>query len=74
MDHNKGNYDFGIRNSEHYPDPTAYEGIKRAEGMDEDYKRCYKLIGCILRICELSGFKLESRLVLRDKRSGKVWG
>lgn len=62
------------RNGEGYPDPTAYEAIKRAEAEHErERERFLKLVGCILRICELSGFHLEERLVLRDKCTGKVW-
>ena len=52
------------------PDPTAYEAIMRAE---VDAERHRKLIGCLLRICELSDFSLEERIVVRDKRTGKVW-
>lgn len=68
------NEDVNLRkNGEGYPDPTAYEAIKRAETDDPDRKRFLRVVGCILRICELSGFHLEEKLVLRDKRTGKVW-
>lgn len=73
-----------IYNPEHYPDPTAYHGIKNAERekrdnwiSPEEFKelkdRHYKLIGCIFRICELSGFAVVNRIELRDKKTGKVW-
>lgn len=58
------------KNGEGYNDPTAYKGIKYAES---DRDRHSKTIGCILRICELSGYYMESRIVLRDKKTGKVW-
>ena len=64
------------KNGEGYPDPTAYEAIKKAEPNDyESYerKRFLRVVGCILRICELSGFHLEEKIVLRDTRTGKVW-
>ena len=61
------------RNGEGYPDPTAYEAIVRTEAKDPDRARFLRLVGCILRICELSGFHLEERLVLRDERTGRVW-
>lgn len=62
------------RNGEGYPDPTAYEAIKNVmTTSDEDYQRYRKTIGCLLRIAELSGFEIESRIVLRDKSTGKVW-
>lgn len=40
---------------------------------DKAYERYRKVLGCILRICELSGFHLEERVVLKDLRTGKVW-
>jgi hypothetical protein len=66
-----------IKNGSGYPDPTAYTAIKHMEDEqrrnDPDYEKYMKLIGCILRICELSDFHLEERLVLKDKRTGKVY-
>lgn len=68
------NNDIDIRkNGEGYSDPTAYEAIKRIEEEVADRERFKKIIGCILRICELSDFALEEKLVLRDKRTGRVW-
>lgn len=61
------------KNGEGYPDPTAYEAIKRLDPDDYEKRRFLRLVGCILRICELSGFHLEEKLVLRDKRTGKVY-
>lgn len=58
------------KNAEGYLDLTAYEAIKKA---DSDAERFYKLIGCIFRICELSGFHIESRLVVKDLKTGKIW-
>ena len=57
------------RNASGYIDPTAYTAIKNAESIE----RHKKLLGCIFRICELSDFYVEERLVLRDKRTGKVY-
>ena len=58
------------KNNEGYPDPTPYQAIKNIE---YEYERHHKLIGCSLRICELSGFEVRERIVLKDKRSGKIW-
>ena len=58
------------RNSEGYSDPTAYKALKRIE--DED-ARFHKLLHMLFDICELSGFEIEGRIVLVDKRTGKVW-
>ena len=58
------------KNSEGYNDLTAYKGIKAAES---DRERHRKMIGALLRMCELGDYYMESRIVLRDKRTGKVW-
>lgn len=58
------------KNAEGYPDPTPYQAIVNIESEHERYR---KVIGCILRICELSGFELEERIVLKDKRTGRIW-
>lgn len=59
------------RNGEHYPDPTAYEAIKRAQA-ESDYERYKKLLGCIYRVAELSGYYIED-IVIKNKRTGKTW-
>lgn len=43
-------------------DPTAYE--------EERFKR---LMATIFYICENAGFHIEERVVIRDKRTGRVW-
>lgn len=60
------------RNGSGYVDPTAYTAISKAEH-DRETERFHKLLKAIFDICELSGFQIEGRLVLKDKRSGKVW-
>ena len=61
------------RNGEGYIDPTAYEAIKRAEA-EAEHEKIRKLIGCLHRVCELSGYTIENRVILRDNKTGKVWG
>lgn len=58
------------RNAEGYLDPTAYEAIKNAERDDE---RFHALLNTIFTICELSDFHIEERIVIKDKRTGKIW-
>jgi len=57
------------KNAEGYPDPTAYEAIKNIE----EEERFNKLLHTIFNICELSGFRIEGRIVLVDEVTGKVW-
>ena len=61
-----------LKNNEGYNDPTAYEAIKRIDS-NKDKERVKKLIGCIYRICELSGFELTNRVELRDVNTGREW-
>lgn len=58
------------KNGSGYNDPTAYEAIKN---MDAEIERFNKLLHTIFDICELSGFHIEGRIVLRDTHTGKVW-
>lgn len=57
-------------NSEGYPDPTAFEAIVKIE---REELRFRKLLRMILTLCELAEFRLEGRIVLVDKKSGKIW-
>lgn len=50
-------------------DLTAYEALRDIE-RGEQVK---KLISTILYIVNLAGFRLEGRLVLQDKKTGKKW-
>lgn len=58
------------RNGSGYIDPTAYEAIKN---IDTESDRFYKLLGTIFSICDLAGFHVEGRIVLKDKKTGRVW-
>lgn len=61
------------RNNEHYMDSTAYQAMKNIEAEKKATERYKKLLGCIFRICELAGFHVEERIVLKDLRTGKIW-
>lgn len=59
------------KNNEGYFDPTqglAFQNIDK-----EDDTRFRKLLNTIFYLCELAGFEIEGRIVLVDKKSGKVW-
>lgn len=58
------------KNAEEYSDPTAYEAIKNIDKEDE---RFHKLLHTIFNICELSGFRIEGRIVLINEVTGKVY-
>ena len=50
-------------------DMTAYDAMKNIE-REEQFK---KLIATIFNICDLAGFRLEGRIEVRDKKTGKLW-
>lgn len=58
------------KNASGYSDPTSYQAIKNIENEDDKF---HKLLDTIFNICELSGFHLEERIVLKDKNTGKVY-
>lgn len=68
----KGNKEL-LRNGEGYVDPTAYEAIKRDREETIETERFRKVLGCVLRILELSGFRLKEKIVLEDIKTGKIW-
>lgn len=58
------------KNASGCPDPTAYQAMKNIDREDENF---HKLLHTIFNICELSGFRIEGRIVLVDEVTGKVW-
>jgi hypothetical protein len=58
------------KNAEEYSDPTAYEAIKNIDKEDE---RFHKLLHTIFYICNVAGFEIEGRIVLLDKKTGRIW-
>ena len=67
------------RNAKGYPDPTAYKAIKNVEKREKELAkrqeavRVRKLIDNISAICELAGFKIEGRIILKDIKTGRIW-
>lgn len=61
------------RNSSGYMDLTAYEAIKNVDREADAEARFKKLLSTIFYICNLAGFQIESRLEIRDKKTGKIW-
>lgn len=58
------------KNGSGYFDPTAFQAIKN---VDEDDERFHKLLNTIFTICELSGFHIEERIVIKDMQTGRIW-
>lgn len=65
-----GNTRNPMRNDAGYLDPTACKAIKEA---DKDNEKANKLLHTIFSICDLSGFRIDNRIILVDKNTGKTW-
>lgn len=59
------------RNGSGYFDGTAGKAITNVETREE--KRFKKFMRTLFALCELSGFHIESRIVVRDLKTNKIW-
>ena len=58
------------KNHEGYNDPTTYAAMKKIEA---ENKRFHDLSDVLHTTCALSGFEILGRIVLKDKKTGKIW-
>lgn len=61
------------RNSEGYPDPTAYAALKSIIGDERAKKKASYVVSVIRFIVRESGFELLNRVELRDRRTGQIF-
>lgn len=66
-------HDNDFLNASGCADPTAYRALQRCADEEAARARLSKLMGHIFYIVELAGFRLEGRVRLVDKRTGKVF-
>lgn len=59
-----------IRNASGCVDTTAYKAIKN---ISNDEKKLNKLLHTLFYIIDISGYELEGRITLVDKKTGKIW-
>ena len=64
------NFDDPKKNVSGYPDPTAYKAIFKN---DFEKERFDKLLTSIFTICDLAGFHIEERIVLKDVFTGRIY-
>ena len=57
-------------NAEGYPDPTAHQAIQNTA---TDEERFHALLHTIFYLCDIAGFTMSGRIVLIDRKTGKVW-
>lgn len=62
-----------IYNASGCKDLTAYQALKNIEAEEKAEARCKKLLTTIFYICDLAGFHIEGRIVLKDKKTGRIW-
>ena len=63
-----------LYNASGYPDLTAFEAIRNVEREErKNEERVKKLLATLFYICDLAGFRVRERIVLEDKKTGKVW-
>ena len=63
-----------LKNDECYADPTAYEAIKNVNKEElAESDRFYDFLDAIFYIAELADFQFEGRLVVKDKKTGRIW-
>lgn len=62
------------KNSEGYPDPTAYAGLRPIiEEENALERRVNQLIKTLKYITGLAGFELISRIEIKDKETGMIF-
>ena len=60
------------RNASGCYDPTAYVAITKVD-TEAEYTRFKKLLNIIYKLCDICNFSIEEHIVLKDKKTGKVW-
>lgn len=58
------------RNQSGANDPTAYKAISNT---DMDLRRFRKALNALYNVCDKYGFYFDERVVLKDKKTGKIW-
>ena len=58
------------KNLEGYSDLTPYNAFKH---IDKEEERLRRLIKTIRYITGLAGFDIEGRIILVDRKTGRVW-
>lgn len=51
-------------------DPTAYRAIGE---IDREDAKFHRVLDTIRTVCEFAGFQIEGRIVLKNKKTGRVW-
>ena len=58
------------RNGEGYSDPTMGQAL---QNISRDEVRFRKLIQVLTYVCNLAGFDIGGKIVLIDRKNGRIW-
>ena len=58
------------RNGEGYSDPTMEQALRN---ISRDEARFRKLIQVLTYVCNLAGFDIGGKIVLIDRKNGRIW-
>lgn len=61
------------KNGSGYSDPTAYKAIKNVDNTNDAKNRFRKLLDAVFAMCDAYGFHLEEHIIVKDKKTGKIW-
>ena len=56
-------------NASGLPDPTAYQAVQE---LSDEERRLNQLVKTLKYIIHLAGYDLEERIVLQDRRTGRI--
>ncbi len=51
----------------------GYYMSKHVRRVDEETERFNRIIHIIKSICDMAGFSVENRIVLKDNNTGRIW-
>ncbi len=60
------------KNHEGYDDPTTFAAMQKVDN-DPEQKELNCLIKMITKIAFYAGYSIENRLILKNKKTGKIW-
>lgn len=60
------------KNSEGYDDPTTFAAMRKVDN-DPEQKELTCLIKMITKIASYAGYSIENRIILKNKKTGKIW-
>lgn len=67
-DFRRGNYQFNRKRCGYFDC-----GENAEQNQNKDDARFHQLLNLLFQLCEIADFHIEGRIVLKDKKTGKIW-